>query len=72
VRRTKCVPTQGSALDMIRANSKSPIGRVPFEGLGVNGRRAWCPATLVSMLLNGGCGYEDDEPRPLLADQRRL
>jgi hypothetical protein len=29
-------------------------------------------ALLISMLLNGGCGYEDDEPRPLLADKHWL
>jgi hypothetical protein len=29
------------------------------RGLDINGRRAWCPATFISMLLDGGCGYED-------------
>jgi hypothetical protein len=33
------------------------------------GRRRMSGALLISMLLNGGCGYEDDEPRPLLADK---
>src|SRR5579862_7667588 len=31
-----------------------------------------CPATLVSTLLNGGCGYEEPASRPLLADERWL
>jgi hypothetical protein len=29
-------------------------------------------ALLISMLLNGECGYEDNEPRPLLADNHWL
>jgi hypothetical protein len=36
------------------------------------GRRRMSGALLIPMLLNGGCGYEDDEPRPLLADKHRL
>jgi hypothetical protein len=36
------------------------------------GRRRMSDALLISMLLNGGCGYEDYQPRPLLADQHWL
>jgi hypothetical protein len=37
-----------------------------------SGRRRVSGALLIPMLLNGGCGYEDNEPRPLLADEHWL
>jgi hypothetical protein len=46
---------------------RAPGAKRPGAGAG------GCPARCsYSMLLKGGCGYEDYEPRPLLANQRWL
>jgi hypothetical protein len=57
-------------LEIKRRFSKSFFRRAPNRArhTGAGG----CPATFVSMLLNGGCGYEEPEPRSFLADQHRL
>jgi hypothetical protein len=57
-------------LEIKRRFSKSFCRRAPNRARHTGAGR--CPATFVSILLNGGCGYEEPEPRPLLADKHRL
>ena len=53
-------------LEIKRRSPKSLCRRAPvgLDNAGAGGVRR----PFVSVLLNGGCGYEEPKPRPLLAD----
>jgi hypothetical protein len=57
---------------LLKKIERFPNRSAPGANRAWCGRRRMSGALLISMLLNGGCGHEDLQCRPLLADQHRL
>jgi molecular chaperone IbpA len=55
----------------LKSNAGAPNSSAAGRQLGPARAPAVSGALLIPMLLNGGCGHERPEPRPLLADQHR-